>query len=152
MSATAFVIKHSTSGLTFARELPEPQESKNHPCTAETTALTRTLPHEVSPPNDHEWDWQNTQTKCAKEANVETPRLHHKAKSDGPMSDEVSMEIPKNKKGSRLWCGGDAWRSRVMKGSQGERVASKPIEHFQWLSQWWKVTMMNRAIIIHHQQ
>jgi hypothetical protein len=73
MSATAFVIKHSTSGLTFARELPEPQESKNHPRTAETTASTRTLPHEVSPPNDHEWDWQNTQTKSAKEANVETP-------------------------------------------------------------------------------
>jgi hypothetical protein len=73
MSATAFVIKHSTNGLTFARELPEPQESKNHPRTAETTASTRTLPHEVSPPNDHEWDWQNTQTKSAKEAIVETP-------------------------------------------------------------------------------
>jgi hypothetical protein len=73
MSATAFVIKHSTSGLTFARELPEPQESKNHPRTAETTTSTRTLPHEVSPPNDHEWDWQNTQTKSAKEAIVETP-------------------------------------------------------------------------------
>ena len=51
-------------------------------------------------------------------------------------STDVCVEIPKNKKGSRLTRGA-AWRGEE-KGAEepkGERATSEPIEHFKCLSQ-----------------
>jgi hypothetical protein len=57
-------------------KVPEPGISP-HPLTAETIASTCTLPRSLTPPNDHEWDLQNTQTKVQKK---QTWRLHNKEK------------------------------------------------------------------------